>query len=252
MTDTATADLDIFEGLPTAPTTQPTTTEPAAKAPETSTDETPSEWPKSVSEKPEGAVTVSDFAAEVNKKIVRDKMGELLALGTDPIEAALQAKDNEVPASTFYQAVKALRNPLPHYIVRTTEDVPVKDSEGNDTGNTETKVTEKTFVPLDVALEWWDNKPARGAGASGNRTDEQVDSLVLRAGKLYQKLHAPKTGLIARLARTQEQHDKAVKLHASYTDRLTAEGKSWDDAHTAYDAWAATQEADKTIEDDSK
>src|SRR5688572_10449472 len=109
---------------------------------ETSTpnqNDTDSEWPKLITDlgpgqRPEGSVTVTEFSDHINRLRVRARVAELIEQGVDPVDAAVQATGDSVAPSTFYQAVRAQRNPLPHFIVRTTQDVEEKDADGNVTG----------------------------------------------------------------------------------------------------------------------
>lgn len=210
--------------------------------------ETESEWPKLVNlpagERPEGTVIVSEFVDIVNKALIRERMAALLGEGVDPLDASVQAADAALPPSTFYQSVKAQRNPLPHYVVRSEIEVDERDSEGNVTG-TKTETVEKTYIPTDVALEWWKNRPTRGA-AGAARSEEDVAKRLVRAGNKIANLTAAE----ARLAKTQALVEKLREQVAKYDEWLAADGKTREDAVKAHEAKVEKDEAEKAIADD--
>ena len=208
-----------------------------------------SEWPKLITdlapgERPEGSVTVTEFADHINRLRVRSRVKELIEQeDMDPVDAAVQATADSVAPSTFYQAVRAQRNPLPHFVVRTTQDVEEKDADGNVTG-TSAKVDERTYIPLDAATEWWENRPSKGASGV-SRSEDDVQKRLVKAGRKFAQLTAAQE----RLAKVQAQVDKFTAQMDKYDALLSADGKTRDDAvKAAEDADEAT-EADKAISD---
>lgn len=216
----------------------------ATDAPAEATDTNAGDWPQTVTlpagERPEGSVTVAEFADLVNKQVVEARVTELLSEGKTPLEAAMEAMTSQVSQASFYQAVKAQRNPLPHYIVK--HEVAVVDAEGNATGATET--TEKTYIPADVALEFWKTRPTRGAGAARS-TEEEIEKRLYRAGKKVADLKAAQE----RLVKLTENVKRMEGQVSDYKARLEADGKTLDDATAAYEAQVEKDEAEKAIGD---
>lgn len=234
---------DIFDDLvagKTEGTSEAEGTEATAEAGETNA----AEWPKTLTlpagERPENSATVAEFADIVNKQLVRERVAELLAQDVDVVEAATQAISSQVNQASFYQAVKAQRNPMPHFVVQ--YEVAVLDGEGNETG--ETKTEEKTYVPVDVALDWWRNRPTRGGGGAA-RSEEDVEKRLYRAGKKVADLKAAQS----RLAKLTENVDRMKSQVENYEKLLEADGKSLDDATAVYEKALEAEEAEKAIAD---
>jgi hypothetical protein len=207
------------------------------------TDETTGEWPKVVDmpkgERPEGSLTVSEFAEKVNADIIRNKVQELLAADVPLVDAAVQAAAEQVAAGSFYQAIKAQRNPMPHYVVRSEFDVEDVDAEGNVTG-THPEVDEKTYIPEAEGLAWWQNRPTRGSGGSGAKgSEEDIAKRLVRAGKKVQALKAAQ----ARLAKVQELVNKFQGQVDKYEELLKGSN------HTLADAEKAAEESDEANEE---
>lgn len=208
------------------------------------------EWPKVISlpkgERPEGSLTISEFADKVNAEVVRAKVKELMS-GDNPmdaVDAAVAATAEQVAAGSFYQAVRAQRNPMPHYVVRSETDVDVTDENGEVTG-TNTEVDEKIYVPETEGLEWWNNRPTRGSGGSAARgSEEDIQKRLVRAGKKLQALEAVK----ARLTKVEELRDKFQSQVDKYEELLKGSGHTLDDAKAAAEAADEADEADKAIE----
>jgi hypothetical protein len=212
------------------------------------TEETSGEWPKVVDlpkgERPEGSLTVSEFVEKVNNELVRTKVRSLIDEGVDPIDAAVQATGEQVAAGSFYQAIKAQRNPMPHYVVRSEFDVDDVDSEGNVTG-THPEVDEKTYIPESEGMEWWQNRPTRGSGGTGARgSEEDIAKRLVRAGKKVQALNAAK----ARLAKVEELVAKFQGQVDKYEELLKGSGHTLADAEKAAEEADEKDEAEKTIE----
>lgn len=214
----------------------------------TETTEESNGWPKVLDlpkgERPEGSLTVSEFAEKVNNEIIRNKVQELLAADVPLVDAAVQAANEQVAAGSFYQAIKAQRNPMPHYVVRHVTDVDDKDAEGNVTGTHE-ETEEKTFVPETEGLEWWNTRPTRGSGGSAARgSEEDIAKRLVRAGKKVQALNSAK----ARLAKVQELVDKFQSQVDKYEELLKGSGNTLDDAKAAAEASDEAEEAENAIE----
>lgn len=229
----------IFDDM-IAGTGTPESTDVTAETAETNA----SEWPKTVTlpagEAPEGAVPVAEFSKIVNEKVVKDRVTELLNDGLAPADAVVQALAAQVNQASFYQAVKGQRNAMPHYKVQ--YEVSVLDDEGAETG--EVKNEEKIFVPVDVALAWWENRPTRGGGGAA-RSDEDVAKRLIKAGKKAADLEAARerhAKLTANIERMTVQLNRYVEL-------LEADGKNLDDAKAAHEAEAEKDEAEKAIAD---
>lgn len=231
---------DIFEDLVAEQATKAEST----NAPAEQAQENASDWPKRVTlaagETPEGAVPIAEFGKLVNEQVVSDRVSELLAEGKTPLEAAMEAMTSQVNPASFYQAVKAQRNPLPHYVV--TYEVPVLDDEGKETG--ETKAEEKFFIPREVGLEWWKNRPTRGGGGAA-RSEEDVEKRLIKAGKKI----ADHDAAVARYAKLAENIARMKGQIEKYEQLLAADGKTLDDAKAAYEAQLEKEEAEKAIGD---
>lgn len=223
------------EGAPEAEAT-----EAPAEATETNAESAKTVMTLEPGQTPEGAVLVAEFAKIVNENAVKSEIERLIGEGNGPVEAAMEALNAQVSQATFYQAVKAQRNPLPHIEVR--YNVPVLDENGQDTG--QTKVETKVFIPVEAGLEFWKNRPTRGAGGPA-RSEEDVTKRLVKAGKKIADLKAAQERyekLGENIKRMQGQVDK-------YEEWLTADGKTLADATEAYEAEQEKAEAEKAIGD---
>lgn len=189
---------------------------------------------------PEGAVLVAEFAKIVNEKAVEAEVQRLLDEGKSPVEAAMSALSVQVSQATFYQAVKAQRNPLPHIEAR--YNVPVLDENNQDTG--ETKVETKVFIPVETGLEFWQNRPTRGQGGPA-RSEEDVAKRLVKAGKKLADLNSAKERLEKLQANIKRMEGQVEK----YEEWLAADGKTLADATAAYEAEQENEEAEKAIGD---
>lgn len=215
-------------------------TEPTAEATETNADSAKTVMTLEPGQTPEGAVLVAEFAKIVNENAVKAEIERLLGEGKSAVEAAMEALNAQVSQATFYQAVKAQRNPLPHIEVR--YNVPVLDENNQDTGDT--KVETKVFIPVEAGLEFWKNRPTRGAGGAA-RSEEDVEKRLLKAGKKIADLKAAQERyekLGENIKRMQGQVEK-------YGEWLAADGKTLDDATAAYEAEQEKAEAENAIGD---
>jgi len=90
-------------------------------------------------------------------------------------------------------------------------------------------------IPLTEGLAAWDARPERGTGTGGaGMTPERRETRILRAGKAQAALAA---------------WTKRVKR---YGELLAEVGATWEDANAAYDKWAESEEAKKSIKDDNE
>lgn len=214
-------------------------------------DEDKPEWPKVVEKgdplwaeygSPVGTngevyVSAGEFATHL--------LGEGIKRGLieDPnTDVAMLAKRSQVIPQNVYQASRAKKYPLPSIIIRVVSNV--LDEAGNITG---TKTDDRQYFPLNEATSVWFNRPTRGDGASG-LGDDDVEKRVLLTGKAKARLEAMQRrleNLTAQVNKQQSVYDKRVRL-------LAEVGKTVEDAVTAYDAWAETQEAGKEIPDDDE
>lgn len=235
---------DIFDDLVANRTDEVSEATEPTNAPAEASDTNASEWPKRVTlaagERPEGSLTVAEFSEVVNKQLVKERVEQLMADGASPLEAAMEAMTAQVSQASFYQSVKAQRNPMPHYIV--TYEVAVVGEDGAETG--EVKSDEKTFIPTKIALDWWKNRPTRGAGA-GRSSEEDLGKRLYRAGKKIADLKAAQERLV-KLTENVKRMEGQVE---DYQKRLEADGKTLDDATTAYEAQVEKDEAEKAIAD---
>lgn len=233
---------DMIAGTPTAD--QPT--EQAAEGTENA-ETNASEWPKTLTlpagEAPEGAVPVAEFSKLVNQKVVEARVQELLTSGKSALEAAMEAMTAQVNQASFYQAVKGQRNALPHYVVR--YEVDVTDDEGKPTG--EKKTDEKVFIPVEVGMNWWENRPTRG-GAGASSSEEDLKKRLFRAGKKAANLAKAEE----RLTRLTETVKTMREQLDSYIERLSADGKTLDDAKAAYEASEEANEEANAITDENE
>lgn len=246
MTDTNIFD-EVLAGVSTGKheAEQATAETEQATAPAEAEQTNGSEWPKTltlpVGERPEGSATVAEFADIVNRELVKAEVERLMSdEDKSPVEAAMAAMNVQVSQASFYQAVKAQRNPIPFYTVR--HEVPVLDDNGQDTG--EVKVDEKTYIPVDVALEFWKNRPTRGGAGVGRSTEEELEKRLYRAGKKLADLKAAQerhAKLTANIERMKGQVD-------DYQKRLEVDGKTLDDATEAFEAQQESEEAESAIE----
>lgn len=197
--------------------------EPAAAESNGAVQENPSEWPKMVDAAPEGAKTVQEFADHIKALLVEKQVSE----GASLYDAI--AQNSRVNTNSVYQYARREKNPMPSYLVRTT----------NEDG---TPGDPKICIPTDEATEWWMNKPERGAGSG--LPEQDVEKLLFKAGKkaaLVKKLET-------RLVYVQELLEKQTKLRDRYGERLAENGKTWDEANAAFQS-KVEEEADKESAD---
>lgn len=242
MTDTNIFDevlADVSPGKHEADT-ETQATEQAAQVAETNASDAKTVLTLPAGEAPEGAVQVAEFAKLVNEKLVGDRVQELLSEGKAPYEAAMEALNAQVSQASFYQAVKAQRNPLPHYEVR--YEIPVVDENGAETG--EVKVETKVFIPVEAGIEFWQTRPTRGGGGAA-RTEEDIEKRLFRAGKKAVNLRSAE----ARLEKLTENVKSMREQLEKYTEWLTADGKTLDDAIKVYEDAQEAEEAENAIGD---
>lgn len=175
-----------------------------------------------VGEVPEGTESVPAFAERLTR---RNLFAEFEA--TQKGET-YDGPKGQVVATSVYQTIKSVRDPLPHVLVKTTTT--------KDDGTTET--AERVYVLVDEALAVWDTR-GRGSGGTSARDLDPVQ-IVLKAGKrraLLAKLEARLETLVAKV-------EKQKTLVGKSDAQLKEIDKTWDDAVTAHDEWLASQEKD--------
>lgn len=156
---------------------------------------------ETVSEVPEGAVSVTEFAALLTRHFMKEKV-----LANEDFDNT----EYVVPTSV-YQTVKAAKDKIPHVLVKV---------EGSD--------EPKVYILSAEALEWWlarrERLATRGTGISksaSQRTPE--DNKVLLAAAVGKLLHAK-----ARAALWAERTESGEKLVNKYKGFL-ADAKISDD-----------------------
>ena len=240
-------DVDIFEDLPVSEVAEPDESIEIDVVSETT--EAP-EWPKIVSEVPEGALTVSQFVDHLNKQLVGDETKRLLDAGaSDPISAVTEALTVQVGYQNVSQAVNAKNNPLPHYIVRTVVKSTTKttNDEGEEVEVETEKNVDRAYLPVDIALDAWKNRPTRSAGRPSEDSDTN-EGRALRAGKAFAALDAAN----ARLARVTTQVAALTNKVDKHKAVLARNGLTEEDATNAYTQWKSAQDADKEISDETE
>lgn len=203
------SDVDIFDDIADAPESVATDSENAQSEQtdnvvssgnaedvqlETAEAEVPVETVASV---PDGALSVTDFAAYVTQHLMREK----IAAGED-----LDGSEYTVPQAV-YQTVKAAKNRIPHILVKADGD---------------TEEQARVYILRDEALAWWkvrrDHIATRGGTTrASNRTpEENLNLLTVAVGKaLYAK---------DRLAMWTDKSDAADKLIEKKRAMLATQG----------------------------
>lgn len=166
-----TSNIDIFDDLETSDVSEDTqndttTDENAENAENAETQENDSPVPV-VATIPDGAMSVTDFAAFMTQTLMR----QAIESGQD-----LDGSQYVVPQAV-YQTVKAQRDRIPHVIVKGSED-----SEG------------RVYILKDEATAWWQNRKERlstrgsGTARASSRTPE--DNLTLLGEAVRKNLYA--------------------------------------------------------------
>jgi hypothetical protein len=195
------SDVDIFDDIADAPEAVATdsseqNTDNVVSESAEQTVEAEVEVPvETVSSVPDGALSVTDFAAYVTQHLMREK----IAAGED-----LDGSEYTVPQAV-YQTVKATRNRIPHILVKAD-------------GDTEARV----YILRDEALAWWKVRREHiatrgGTTRASNRTpEENLNLLTVAVGKaLYAK---------DRLALWVSKSDAADKLIEKKRAMLATQG----------------------------
>lgn len=232
------SDVDLFEGLDTSPADAVATGESenltspdgntasenlTAESANTTSDgeESPVE---TVAQIPDGAMSVTEFAAHMTQTLMRDKF----QAGED-----LDGTEYVVPQAV-YQTVKAQRDRIPHVIVKGEDD-----TEG------------RVYILREEATVWWKNRKERLAtrGQGGNRASSRTpeDNLALLAEAVRKSLYATD-----RSAMWRERVEQAGKLVDKYKGFLKEQNVSEEtvsltvhDATDGYNTEKAQKEAEK-------
>lgn len=191
--DTTTTNVDIFDGIAdSAPVSTDT--------PDSGSDETVSETPDetdssqsdapvaTVAEVPDGAMSVTEFAAHMTQVFMKTK----ILAGQD-----LDANDYVV-AQSVYQTVKAQRDRIPHVLVKGPDDAEAR-----------------VYILKDEATEWWTNRKdrlsTRGSGAQRASSRTAEDNLTLLGAAVYKDLYTS-----SRLTLWTERKEQTTKLIDKY------------------------------------
>lgn len=145
---------------------------------------------------PDGYLSVSEFANELTVRNITVK-----GMGADGV----------VDKSVVYNAIKAVRHPLPVIVVGDT-----------------------AYLGPDAFIAW-DERPARGEGSGTSGGTLSDDDLFRRAADVRDKVDA----LTRRVASTQERLAKAQTLLAKRENQLSARGRTWIDVED----WVSANEA---------
>lgn len=199
---TSNVDVDLFEDLPAASTDVPVGSNPDGQPTEVAesadgqstgdsdTDESPVE---TVAQVPDGAMSITEFAAFMTKTLMREKF----EAGED-----LDMSEYVVPQSV-YQTVKAQRDRIPHVLVKGEDD-------------TEARV----YILTEPATTWWkarkERLATRGSGAQRASSRTPEDNLNLLATAVAKHLYS-----VDRQALWVERVAQSEKLIVKYKGFLS-------------------------------
>jgi len=229
-------DVDIFAGIETAGTstaTDDTSTENVTEATsgdsqdsatDGSGDATVDAPVETVAEVPDGAMSVTEFAAHMTQALMKAK----ITAGLD-----LDANDYVVPQSV-YQTVKAQRERIPHILVKGPDDAEPR-----------------VYIKRDEATEWWTNRKerlsTRGTGAQRASSRTAEDNLSLLGAAVYKDLYTS-----SRLALWTGRKEQTTKLIEKYQGFLKEQSVDVDQVSTTiqeatdrFNADMAAKEAEK-------
>jgi len=232
---TTPTDVDLFADLPTSDSTSETAEEDRALSEPTdsdatddsqASDSTDDESPiLTVAQIPDGAMSVTEFAAHMTQTLMRQK----IEAGED-----LDMTEYVVPQAV-YQTVKAQRDRIPHVIVKGEND-----AEG------------RVYILKTEATDWWLSRKERlatrgqGANRASSRTPEENLNLLGEAVK--KSLYA-----VDRQMLWDERVEQTAKLVDKYKGFLNDAKMSEEtvalaiqEATDAYNAEKAAKEAEKT------
>jgi len=236
-----TSNVDLFDDLQTGDSVDGTVSEtsegqPATLAAESadvenasSTDnsgESESESPvETVAQVPDGAMSITEFAAFMTKTLMKAKF----MAGED-----LDGTEYVVPQSV-YQTVKAQRDRIPHVLVQGPDDNEAR-----------------VYVLTDLATSWWESRrerlATRGSGSQRASSRTPEDNLTLLAEAVKKSLYAND-----RSKMWIERIDQAAKLVDKYkgflSDAKVEENTvelAVQEATDQYNAEKAAKEAEKS------
>lgn len=150
-------------------------------------------------EAPTGTATLPEFAGLLTLHLLQKN--------------GMDAK-NIIDKPVIYNSARAKRHPLPVVLVW------AKDAQGD-----QSKAA--AYIPVEAGFKAWDERPARGEGATPNTTGSTraIEDLFKDAsGK-----RADLASMTARRDRLNERIAKATTQVEKYGVWLTGRGKSWDD-----------------------
>lgn len=150
-------------------------------------------------EAPTGTATLPEFAGLLTLHLLQKN-------GMDP--------KNIIDKPVIYNSARAKRHPLPVVLVW------AKDAEGD-----QSKAT--AYIPIEEGFKAWEERPARGEGATTNTTSSTrpIEDLFKDAAGKRKDLEA----MTARRDKLNERIAKATTQVEKYGKWLSDRGKSWDD-----------------------
>lgn len=244
MSNPTATDVDLFADLPTANDAATTGADATSEDQATGTDDQGMETSDSesvsdsaenddnaeeapvatVAQIPDGAMSVTEFAAHMTKTLMRAKF----EAGED-----LDSSEYVVPQAV-YQTVKAQRDRIPHVIVKGPED-----TEG------------RVYILRDEATEWWTNRKERlanrgqGAARASSRTPE--DNLILLSEAVKKNLYAKDRRAL--WVDKVEQSARLVEKYQGFLNDAKVDEKTialaLQEATDQYNAEKAQKEAEK-------
>ena len=226
-----TSDVDIFDGLATTENETPTDANTDVETESEGPDTTPETPVATVSEVPAGAISVTEFAAQVSQLLMREKITK----GEE-----LDGTEYTIP-QTVYQAIKAQRNPLPHVLVKDSDSEP------------------RVYVLFDAALVAWrerlEKNKERGTGAGVRASSRTPEDLLMLLADAVKRSHYA----IDRRSLWESNLEQAEKLVAKYRGFLTEAGVensivdvAIEEAKATYASEAAVKAAEKAAKKKSE
>ena len=236
-----TSNVDLFDDLQTADNGEGTVSEASEGQPttlaaesadvENASDGEPESPVETVAQIPDGAMSITEFAAFMTKTLMKAKF----EAGED-----LDGSEYVVPQSV-YQTVKAQRDRIPHVLVKGEDDNEAR-----------------VYVLTDLATTWWESRrerlATRGSGAQRNSSRTPEDNLTLLAEAVKKSLYAHDrskmwTGRI-------EQAAKLVDKYKGFLSDAKVEENTVElavqEATDQYNAEKAAKEAEKASKKGTK
>jgi hypothetical protein len=187
--------VDIFEGVAdvATPENSDVTDTNSAEGADVSESDTPERPIETVAVVPDGAMSVTDFAAHMTQTLMRNKF----AAGED-----FDQSDYVVPQAV-YQTVKAARDRIPQVMVKGENDAEAR-----------------VYILRDEATTWWlarrDRLSTRGSGTARASSRTADDNLALLGAAVEKYLYA-----LSRQKMWNERVDQNAKLIDKYKGFLS-------------------------------